>query len=57
MLRQSNIIEGAKSVTGGTEGSMVQSGLPLFDVDLAFTLLLMSAIMYERSTLKFYYET
>jgi len=33
---------------GGTESSMVAENLPVFDVDLAFTLLQMSAIIYER---------
>jgi len=33
---------------GGAGGSMVAENLPVFDVDLAFTLLQMSAIIYER---------
>jgi len=34
---------------GGRGGSMFSENLPVFDVDLAFTLLQMSAIIYERS--------
>ena len=33
---------------GGAGGSMSAQNLPVFDVDLAFTLLQMSAIIYER---------
>ena len=33
---------------GGAGGSMVAENLPMFDVNLAFALLQMSAIIYER---------
>lgn len=39
---------GEKSVTGGSAGSALQDHLPVFDIDLAFTMLHMSAIIYER---------
>lgn len=34
--------------TGGSGGSGAQTHLPTFDVDIAYTTLLMSAIIYER---------
>jgi hypothetical protein len=41
---------GEMTRAGGAGGSMFAENLPVFDVDLAFTLLQMSAIIYERLT-------
>jgi hypothetical protein len=47
---EANKETGERGRTGGAAGSTFQEDLPAFDVDLAYICLLMSAIIYERSS-------